>query len=101
MFTDSENAAKHSFYAFQKPVGDIITENKSFFESIRNINEIIILGHSLNPVDIPYFEEIKKQTINTPKWNVSFYKEEEKETHLKTLQEIGVAKGGIEFFNMK
>lgn len=101
MFTDSENAAKHSFYAFQKPVGDIITKNKTFFESIRSINEIIILGHSLNPVDIPYFEEIKRQTKNTPKWKVSFCKEEEKETHLKTLREIGVAKGSIEFFKMK
>lgn len=101
IFTDSESASKYPFYAFKKPVGDIITENKSFFENLRNINEINVLGHSLNSVDMPYFEEIKKQTKNAPKWNVSFYKEEEKKTHLKTLQEIGVLKSSIEFFKMK
>ena len=101
MFTDSENTAEYPFYAFQKPVDNIINENKSFFESINSVIEITILGHSLNLVDVPYFEEIVKQTKNIPKWKVSFLKEEEKENHLKTLQKIGVMKDKIEFINMK
>lgn len=101
MFTDSENTAKYPFYAFQKPVDNIINENKGFFESIRSVIEITIFGHSLNLVDVPYFEEIVKQTKNIPKWKVSFLKEEEKVTHLKTLLKIGVMKEKIEFFNMK
>lgn len=101
MFTDSEAASKSSFYALKKPVSDIIRENKSFFENLSNISDIIILGHSLNSVDIPYFVEIKKYAEKMPKWNVSFHEESEKETHLKALQEIGVIKSCIKFFKME
>lgn len=101
MFTDSENAAKYPFYAFEKPVLDTITKNKRFFEEIRNINEIIVLGHSLNPIDMPYFEEIKKKAKNTPKWRVSFHNGAEKNTHLEALLEIGVMKSSVKFFKME
>lgn len=100
MFTDSENVAKYPFFAFQKPVNEIISDNKSFFESIRNIEEVVIWGHSLNQIDTPYFEEIIKQTKNSITWKVGFYREEEEETHLKTLQAIGVERYRIELFRM-
>lgn len=90
MFTDSENAAKYPFYAFQKPVNEIISENKSFFESLKNIEEIVIWGHSLNQIDIPYFKEIIKQTKDSITWKVSFHKDEEEEVHKKTLQKLGI-----------
>jgi hypothetical protein len=100
MFTDSENAAKYPFYSFQKPVNEIISENKSFFESIRNIDEIEIYGHSLNQIDIPYFEEIIKQTNDSTNWKVSFHKEKERKTHLQTLLKLGINRNRIELFKM-
>jgi len=100
MFTSSENMSKYPFYAFKKPVTEIITENKLFFENIKSIEEVIVFGHSLNPVDIPYFEEIVKQTKNSVSWKVSFYEEKEKESHIITLQEIGIEKSNIELFKM-
>lgn len=100
MFSDSENASKLPFYAFQKPVTEIISEKKGFFEKTNCVEEIIILGHSLNSIDVPYFEEIKKQVKDTITWKVSFYKEEEKELHLDTLQGIGIEKGNIELISM-
>jgi len=98
MFTDSENVSKYPFYAFKKPVTEIISENKKFFENINSIEEVIILGHSFNTIDIPYFEEIVKKTKITTRWKVSYYKEEDKELHLGTLQEIEIC--NIELFNM-
>ncbi len=100
IISDSENVSKSPFYAFQKPVKEIISENLNFFESLKGIEEIIILGHSLNSIDIPYFQEIVNQTNNNIEWKVSFYEENEKKTHLSKLQEIGIKESNIELFNM-
>lgn len=100
IFTDSENISKFPFYGFQKPINEIISKNKNFFENIRNIEEIIILGHSLNSIDISYFEEIIKQTQNTTTWKVSFHEKKEKEMHLKTLQKLGIENYRFELFRM-
>lgn len=99
-FTDSESNSQYPFYALQKPVDDIITDNENFFKSIKDIQEIVILGHSLNSIDLPYFKEIKNNAKNSPNWKVSFYNDENI-THMKTLQEIGVSKNKIEFFQIK
>lgn len=100
MFTDSENVSKYPFYAFKKPVKEIISEYESFFESLKSIEEIIILGHSLGSIDIPYFQEIVKQTKNKIKWRVSYYKEKEKDSHLLTLRGIGIEETNIELFRI-
>ena len=98
MFTDSQNAAKYPYCAFQKPVNEVISENKTFFESLRDIEEVVIWGHSLNQIDIPYFKEIIKQTKESITWKVGFHKKEEKETHQKTLRKLGINRNRIEQF---
>ena len=100
LFTDSENMAKYPFYAFQKPVNEIIYKNKNYFKSIKNVNEIIVLGHSLNSIDIPYFIEIMKYVKNNAIWKVSFYNEEEKKSHQTTLEKIGIEKCNIKLINL-
>jgi len=99
-FSDSEDNAKYPFYALQKPVKDTIDEYDSFFKGLNEIDEIIILGHSLNSIDLPYFRAIRKNVVKEVKWNVSFYNDEEKTKHLKTLLKIGIDTNKVEFFKM-
>ena len=56
-----------------------IIENTPFFYELENlkIKNIIVLGHSLSNVDIPYFEEIYER-VNNVKWFISFYNEEDR-----------------------
>lgn len=44
----------------EKPVMDIIRKNTAFFNSLYDIQRIIIIGHSMAEVDMPYFKEIAK-----------------------------------------
>lgn len=88
-FSDSEAKAKYPFHALSKPVREIIEDNKSFFEDLYHVNKIVVLGHSLNEIDIPYFEEIHRITSNA-NWVVTYFDEDEKQKHLFTLQEIGI-----------
>ncbi len=99
-FSDSEAIAQQSFYRLQKPVKEIIGENLGFFKNLQGINEIIILGHSLNMIDIPYFEKIKRYVAESSKWKISFYNDGEKASHLIRLQKIGIDEHRIEFFKM-
>jgi hypothetical protein len=88
-FSDSEAKAKYPFHALSKPVIEIIEDNKSYFEDLCTANKIIVLGHSLNEIDLPYFEEIHRITDNA-NWEVSYFDEAEKLKHLSTLQKIGI-----------
>ena len=44
----------------------------------KHIDEILVVGHSLSGIDIPYFGYIDMLTGNKAKWNVYYYNESEK-----------------------
>lgn len=48
-----------------KQCDEIIKRHRQFFESLKNVKLITILGHSLSDVDLPYFQEIVRH-INRP-----------------------------------
>jgi hypothetical protein len=55
-----------------KPSQRIIEENSEFFEELNNIEEVVVLGHSLADVDKPYFEALMKiPAISSAKWTVA------------------------------
>ena len=76
LYSDSEGAAKMLLYAFYKDTTEIIERHTGFFDSLLDVNEIIVLGHSLNDIDIPYFEKVSK-SVGHAKWKVSYYNREE------------------------
>lgn len=43
-----------------------------FIENLKNIDEVVVLGHSIGSVDAPYFELID-QRLNPRVWNISYY----------------------------
>lgn len=74
-----------------KPTSDIIKENRAFFAKMKNIDEIIVLGHSLEGVDIPYFEKIFKSVDNLrAKWIISYHDENDIPKHRQALKNIGI-----------
>lgn len=94
MFTDAEGAASYPFYAFQKPVNEILNCNISYFESLKDIEVVVVMGHSLNDIDIPYFKKISEVAENA-KWFVSHYTEDEKQSHSIQLKKCGVSSDRI------
>lgn len=89
MFSDAEAAAKHPFYAFQKPVGRVLKTHKTFFKSLSSIRKIIVIGHSLNKIDLPYFHEIAKRAPEAS-WRVCIYKPETQHYYTQASSECGV-----------
>jgi len=100
MLSDSENAARHPFYAFQKPVENILEIFTPWMNSLDDVDAFVILGHSLNRVDIPYFQKMSE--VNTSaKWVVSCYSQNDFRTHRETLTQIGVPSENIHTCNLE
>ena len=76
IFSDAEGAAKYPLYALQKPVDEIIHRNREYFESLHGITDVMVIGHSLNNVDLPYFRELAQNMVGS-RWFV-YCKDEEK-----------------------
>lgn len=94
MFSDAEGAAKYPFYAFQKPVNEVLKNNLEFFESLDDILEITVIGHSFNKIDLPYFRKLANKS-NSAKWLVGTYKESDAIHHVQQLVSCGVAAANI------
>lgn len=50
--------------ALTKNCGDIIAAHKSFFSELNEIEDVIVIGHSLSPVDWDYFAEVASKLPN-------------------------------------
>lgn len=69
----------------------MIKENRRFFDSLANLSKIMVLGHSLSPVDEPYFREIVARiNVNRVRWIVTYHEDQQREEHRNTLLNIGV-----------
>lgn len=50
---------------------DIIKNHQEFFDDLSNVSQIIVVGHSLSPVDWDYFEKII--SVNKNKKNIEWF----------------------------
>lgn len=94
MFSDAEGAAKYPFYALQKPVSEVLEKNRNLFDSVAHVSEIIVVGHSLNKIDLPYFGKLAACAPNA-RWLVCCYKEADEVHHVEELVNCGVRRESI------
>lgn len=95
MFSDAEDAAKYPFYALQKPVSEVLEKNCKLFESVGLVSEIIVIGHSLNKIDLPYFGKLAA-CAPSAQWLVCCYEEEDEVHHVEKLVNCGVRPGNVQ-----
>lgn len=75
-----------------KPTERIIEFNKSFFDHLKSIDDIIIIGHSLNSVDMPYFQKVYESVPNTTKWTAYYYNPKDEKPFENALLQLGIRK---------
>lgn len=73
-----------------KATSDLIQKNDVFFNSLKTINKVYVLGHSLADVDKAYFEKILECVNKQAVWIVSYHKVNEKKARRNRLKELGV-----------
>jgi len=89
----------------EKDVKFYMANNSYFFGSLKNVEKIYIIGHSLGEVDLPYFIEIQKNVAPTTQWIVICRNNSEAQEKMTALRYFGVADEmvtsmtAVEFFN--
>lgn len=85
-----------------KQTEEIIRYNQVFFDSLVGVDEIIVIGHSLAPVDHPYFNKIIKQNSDLKhlRWKFSWYSDGDKERIKKFCAMMAIDERNMEMFRL-
>nr|WP_257130344.1 bacteriophage abortive infection AbiH family protein [Bacillus cereus] len=63
------------------------------------VERVIIIGHSLGDVDLPYFKEVKERVNENTEWHVYYYSENDIENFRDKLTQIGIIEQYIKFIH--
>lgn len=94
MFSDAQDNARYPLHALKKPVKQVLEKSEEYFKSLHDIGTVIIIGHSLSSIDLPYFQCVSVNA-NMAEWVVCSYTAEESASHRKALINCGIAKEKI------
>lgn len=57
----------------RKLTSDIIANNREYWQSLGQVDKVMVYGHSLTDVDMDYFHEVAKHVKGVCKWHFSIY----------------------------
>lgn len=90
-----------SYYSVSyKKVSEIIKASIKLTESLKSVSQVVVLGHSLNGIDLPYIEYIAGNVSPDSIWYCSYFEEEDQEEHCSTLSEIGIPPNKIKLLKI-
>jgi hypothetical protein len=79
-----------------KPTDKIIQQHQKFFQSLKAMRKIFVMGHSLSDVDAPYLKEIIKHIdVGAVTWKVSYHKERTEAQ--AQMSKLGINPSFVEF----
>ena len=70
---DTKNKIIRWMNELKKDTDCIIKNHSPFFNSLTNINTVVVKGHSLSKVDWPYFEEVAKRVSPNSRWILYYF----------------------------
>lgn len=82
-----------------KDVDYFLSINEEFFNRLKGVKSVSIIGHSLGEVDMPYFREIYNHVSEDTIWNIYYYSEDSMVDYREKIISIGVNECNIRMFN--
>lgn len=88
--TEAKGIIKSYFRTTYKDSERIIANNRQFFDSLTDVEEIYIYGHSLSDIDLDYFCEIHNCVSPNCKWYISYFNEEAFHNANSLVERLGI-----------
>ena len=88
--TEAKGIIKSYFRTTYKDTETIIKNNYEFFESLADIDEVHIYGHSLSYIDLDYFYEIHKHVSPSCVWYISYYNHDDYNKAIEFIESAGI-----------
>ena len=89
MFSDARGNASYPLRALKKPVDEVLVRYNEYFEQLQDIETVVVIGHSLNEIDYPYFKRIN-DVLPDVSWHVIYYSEDDSAGFIQSLVACGV-----------
>ncbi len=86
----AENAVRAFYEKMRKPTDQILNNQTNFFSRLTNVEEVVVIGHSYNDIDLPYFIKIAQSTNNNTKWTLSYFSDKDKTSAAKIMNSLGI-----------
>jgi hypothetical protein len=84
------NALANYYKRTLKDVPFYLSIHSTFFERLKPVNQVFIIGHSFGEVDLPYFKKILDSIQENAIWNIYYYYEDEANAFNDKISSVGV-----------
>lgn len=74
----------------EKKVKRIISQNQMWFNSLGNVDEVMVYGHSIEEVDLDYFKEVNRCVDSKAQWKFFYYDEDEVDHFNDVAKQLGL-----------
>lgn len=86
----------------KKVYEDVILKFQDTFLQFKDVNKVVVMGHSLSKVDLPYFKEMCK-AICCPEdvmWEISYFSEKDKARINSFVKLLGIDKKNVSLYQL-
>ena len=73
----------------------IIKENSCFFNHLSEVDGVVIIGHSLNEVDMPYFKKVLQSVSPNALWTAYYHEDKDEQRFKNILLDLGINKDNV------
>ena len=99
------NALINYYERTLKDVLFYLSIHSNFFERLKPVNQVFVVGHSFGEVDLPYLKKVSDSIQKNAVWNIYYYNEDKADEFKDKITSIGVRpeqvkmRSSYEFFN--
>ena len=69
---------------------EIIKEYLDQFHKLSDVDEVIVIGHSYNEIDLPYFKKISESINNRATWTLYYFSESDRASAENLMAEMHI-----------
>lgn len=80
-----------------KDCGSIMKKHRAFFDGLQAVEQIVVIGHSLSPVDWDYFRRVNSACPDAH-WYVSYYGEKDLTNCQTLMAQLGIRQDRVSVF---
>lgn len=96
-FAEAMGILEDYFEKTFKPSAKIIEQQKPYFDGLKSVTQVVVLGHSLSKVDEAYFLALVEALQASPRWTLAVRPHDENANKATCLAGFGVPTKSIDF----
>lgn len=96
--TEYQHQIANVINGLYKDTAKIISRHHEFFSQLSSIDTVVVYGHSIADVDLPYFQEIKKNIQSNGTWHISYHGDSIPDDIKAGVSKLGIC--NVNYFNM-